>query len=309
MRFLGLLLLSLSCLYLETATCFRPQLVGLHRRRRRDRRCAATAQRHQSSLQRRAGNVSSSTRNGGRTRRAALLRLSPSKDDDNNAYLPETSFGSEVVPEGQRPVNEYLDMLRKPLFDWACLESGSKGLATRLAVLYAVVFGVVCYPIAGASFTEDGYLLQKLAASNFGALMLVLFLLLRLYSGWGYVGSRLTSKMIEYEETGWYDGNMEVKPITEQKRDRFLYDSKVEPILDRLKFFTLATGGMILASTVALNVALSAKPIFNEYDPDVLERLSYDEKLAEKAAINSGGRPTYCNSRYYRAVAGGSACD
>jgi len=55
------------------------------------------------------------------------------------------------------------------------------------------------FPIAGATFTQDGFLLQKIAASNVGTLGLVLMLLVRIYSGWGYAGSRLQSKVIEYE--------------------------------------------------------------------------------------------------------------
>jgi Conserved in the green lineage and diatoms 27 len=76
------------------------------------------------------------------------------KDDGDDLFdslLPETSFGSEAVPEDQRPVNEYLDVTRQPLFDWASQESGSKGLFTRLAIFYAVIFGAICYPISGAS--------------------------------------------------------------------------------------------------------------------------------------------------------------
>jgi hypothetical protein len=57
------------------------------------------------------------------------------------------------------------------------------------------------FPIAGATFTQDGFLLQKIAASNVGTLGLVLVLLIRLYSGWGYAGSRLQSKVIEFEGT------------------------------------------------------------------------------------------------------------
>lgn len=60
------------------------------------------------------------------------------------------------------------------------------------------------FPIAGATFTQDGFLLQKIAASNVGTLGLVLVLLIRLYSGWGYAGSRLKSKVIEYEGKHFY---------------------------------------------------------------------------------------------------------
>jgi hypothetical protein len=64
-------------------------------------------------------------------------------DDDIASLLPETSFGAEVVPEGQRPVNEYLDLVRAPLFGWASEEVGSKGLLTRLVTVYAVTFATV----------------------------------------------------------------------------------------------------------------------------------------------------------------------
>jgi hypothetical protein len=37
----------------------------------------------------------------------------------------------------------------------------------------------------------------------------------------------------------------------------------------------------------------------------LLERVRYDDDLAGKAAQKSGGRPTYCESRYYRAIANG----
>jgi len=41
------------------------------------------------------------------------------------------------------------------------------------------------------------------------------------------------------------------------------------------------------------------------YDPRVLERVRMDEDFAAAAARASGGRPTYCDNRYYRAVANG----
>ena len=135
---------------------------------------------------------------------------SKSDNDDIPSFLPKTSFGADAVPEGQRPVNEYLDLLRAPLFGWASEETGTNGLLLRLGTVYLVTFAAVCYPISGATFTQDGFELQKMAASNIGALFLTIMLLIRLYSGWGYVGSRLNSKVIEYEETGWYDGDFEI---------------------------------------------------------------------------------------------------
>lgn len=238
-----------------------------------------------------------------RNRRNTFLRVS--NDDD---LIPETSFGAEAVPDDFIPVNEYLNLLRQPMFGWASEETGSKGFLIRLVAVYGVVFGAICYPISGATFTQEGYLLQKIAASNVGALLLLLVLMVRLYSGWGYVAQRLQSKNIEYEETGWYDGDVEEKTEEEKQRDKFLYQSSVKPVEDRLKTFSLAIGGLFVASCICFNVAISAKPVFDEYDPAMLEQLRFDDNLAGKAAEQSFGKPTYCDNRYYRAVAGGSGC-
>jgi len=223
--------------------------------------------------------------------------------------LPEkASFGYEEVPELQRPANEYLELVRSPLFAWA---SSDKGLLIRLAAFYVVIFALISYPIAGASYTEEGFLYQKLAAANVGTLGLVIALLVRLFSGWGYVGSRLSSDFVEYEETGWFDGAREKKNKSERARDLFLYQSDVKPVVDRVKFFSLAAGGLWVASCFALNVATNAKPVFNSYDPNMLMQLQGNDKLADYASKQSQGRPTYCNNRYYRAIAtdGGQGCE
>lgn len=116
---------------------------------------------------------------------------------------------------------------------------------------------------------------------------------------------RLRSKVIEYEESGWYDGDFEEKSNVEKARDLFLYRSDVRPVEERLRKFALGVGAAWLASCVALNVATSVNPIFNQYDPRMLEKLSYDDKVAEIVQRQSNGRPTYCENRYYRAIANG----
>eukprot|EP01082_Thalassiosira_pseudonana_P000850 g1598.t1 g1598 contig10:2410027-2410887(+) len=239
-------------------------------------------------------------------------------EDDEDGYeirvaessRPETTFGAEAVPVDQRPSNEYLNLMRQPTFPWASQESGDLGLGIRLGVIYVAFFGLVCYPISGATWVDEGYELQKISASNVGAMSVLLVLLLRLYSGWGYIGSRLKSKVIEYEETGWYDGDFEEKSEAEKARDLFLYRSNVAPVEERLKKFTLIIGGVWVASCLAFNAATSSNPLFNQYDPNMLERLSYDDKVAGIVQQQSNGRPTYCESRYYRAVAnGGQGCN
>ena len=59
-------------------------------------------------------------------------------DETDDFVLPESSFGSEVVPEGQRPVNEYINLMQQPLFDWASEKTGTLGLLIRLALVYVI---------------------------------------------------------------------------------------------------------------------------------------------------------------------------
>jgi len=242
-----------------------------------------------------------------------VMRSNNIFQDDYNDSLTNsgvtTTFGAEAVPEGQRPANEYLDLISAPFFDWANRPDGSKSLAIRLAIIYAAIYAIICWPISGATFTMDGYLSHKILSSHVGAVGFILVFIFRLYSGWAYIGERLQSKSIEFEETGWYDGATEMKTEVEIARDLLLYRQDVKPVVERLKTFLFGTGAVFLASVIGLNVLLQVKPMFNEYDPDMLERLAYDDKIAGVAANQSGGIPTYCNSRYYRAVAnGGQGC-
>merc|ERR1719491_445816 len=261
--------------------------------------------------------LSQNVRKGFRYKPTALgakfkFRLDGDDDDDEDKdqridffNAPRTTFGAEAVPEEQRPANEYLDLISAPLFDWADEESGNKGLMIRLTALYTFCFAAVCWPISGATFSGDGFLWHKLCASNVGAFGVILFLLIRLYTGWGYIGSRLNSKTIEYEESGWYDGAIEEKTTAEIARDLLLYRANVLPVKERLKTFTLVAGSLWVAACVSLNLVYKAKPLFNEYDANLLNRLRQDEEVANVAAKQSNGRPTYCDSRYYRAIANG----
>lgn len=236
-------------------------------------------------------------------------QLNLSSDGDADNLRPTTSFASEVVPEAQRPVNEYLDVTTQPFFDWA--STGTKGLLTRLVILYNIMYWMICYPISGGTYTMEGYMIQKIVCSNVGAMFVILAFMIRLYSGWNYIGERLTSKVIEYEETGWFDGQFALKTENELKRDRFLYNSDVKPVVERLKLFLLSTIGLTISSLIALNIATTAKPLpFDQYNPAILERLTYDDKLANKASEATSGKPAYCDSRYYQAIAnGGQGCN
>ena len=51
---------------------------------------------------------------------------------------------------------------------------------------------------------------EFLLSGTVGAGFVVSLAVLRIYLGWSYVGDRLLSAAVAYEETGWYDGQVNV---------------------------------------------------------------------------------------------------
>ncbi|XP_020677618.1 protein CONSERVED IN THE GREEN LINEAGE AND DIATOMS 27, chloroplastic [Dendrobium catenatum] len=233
------------------------------------------------------------------------------------------------VPFEQRPVNEYSSLKNSVLYSWGELSPGSFFL--RLGGLCLVTFTVLGAPIAAASFSPSKDPLRFALAAGTGTLLLVSLVVLRIYLGWSYVGDRLLSAVIPYEETGWYDGQMWVKPPEVLARDRLLGSYKVKPVIKLLKQTLVGTGALLVT---AVSLFILASPVENfihsifdskeiSSNPPVsnvkinlskkeLLRLPVevikDDELAAAAAEAADGRPVYCRDRFYRALAGGQYC-
>ncbi|XP_062004281.1 protein CONSERVED IN THE GREEN LINEAGE AND DIATOMS 27, chloroplastic [Rosa rugosa] len=234
--------------------------------------------------------------------------------------------GSEIeVPFEQRPVNEYSSLKEGTLYSWGDLGPGPFFL--RLGGLWLVTFTVLGAPIAAASFNPSRDPLRFVLAAGTGTLFLVSLIVLRIYLGWSYVGDRLLSAVIPYEETGWYDGQMWVKPPEVLARDRLLGSYKVKPVIKLLKQ-TLVGTGVLLVSAVMLFIfatpvedfvqtTFSTKENSSNVSVSKLRReellklpteVKSDDDLAAAAAEAADGRPVYCRDRFYRALAGGQYC-
>lgn len=148
------------------------------------------------------------------------------------------------VPADQRPINEYKSLQDSWFFGWS--GAALKTYLLRLS-LWAGLSGFVAIPIAAASFAPAEAPGQFLLASAGGALLLVSLILLRLYLGWSYIYRRLQSETVDYEETGWYDGQSWTKPPTELVQDRLIGTYEVLPILQRLKYSFGCLGLLLIA--------------------------------------------------------------
>ncbi|GAV59722.1 DUF1230 domain-containing protein [Cephalotus follicularis] len=152
------------------------------------------------------------------------------------------------VPKDQQPVNEYQSLSTSFPFSWAACDLLE--YCSRLAVTgasFALFFGL---PVAwfGAVGPESEPFKPLLTAVSSG-LFVVTLAVVRMYLGWSYVGNRLLSATVEYEETGWYDGQIWVKTAEVLARDRLLGSFQVKPVLSRLKYtlITLAASLFVCA--------------------------------------------------------------
>jgi hypothetical protein len=114
------------------------------------------------------------------------------------------------VPSDQRPVNELKALREDWLYSWAQLPPSA--LLSRVGGLGAGVFALLGAPISNGTFDPARQPAEFALAAGAGTLAVVAVALVRIYLAWSYVGNRLLSATVEYEETGWYDGQLFVKP-------------------------------------------------------------------------------------------------
>ncbi|MFM7265170.1 MAG: CGLD27 family protein, partial [Cyanobium sp.] len=88
---------------------------------------------------------------------------------------------------------------------------------------------------------------RLLAAGAVAAVLLPLLLLFRQWLGWRYVHRRLISERVDYEESGWYDGQVWEKPLSWRQQDLLVARHEVAPVLVRLGRGMALAGGLLLA--------------------------------------------------------------
>ena len=77
-------------------------------------------------------------------------------------------------------------------------------------------------------------LLKYTVLSFFSSLSIPLLISIRLYLGWNHIFKRLTSEKVEYEESGWYDGQVWEKPLVLREKEILIASIEVKPILRNL---------------------------------------------------------------------------
>ena len=92
---------------------------------------------------------------------------------------------------------------------------------------------------------------KVLLAANSGAIALLTLILIRLYLGWRYVRDRLERHVVEYEETGWYDGQTWEKTPAQRDRELLISTYEVRPLMHRLIISLLSIIGVGIVGMAA----------------------------------------------------------
>ncbi|MCP9774326.1 CGLD27 family protein [Cyanobium sp. WAJ14-Wanaka] len=136
------------------------------------------------------------------------------------------------VPPEQRPLQEYEQLLASWFFIWP--SRGLSGLLRALATSWLILLPITCLVTSG-SWVLRHEPIKLVAIGAVAAILLPMLLLARQWLGWSYVHKRLVSEAVEYEESGWYDGQVWEKPLAWRQQDLLVAQHQVKPVLERLR--------------------------------------------------------------------------
>ena len=134
------------------------------------------------------------------------------------------------VPREQQPTNEFIELSKSIIFSWP---KTKKSLIIILVKFWVGSFVLFLLISSGSVYFKTS-LLKYILLSLFSSLSIPLLITIRLYLGWNHVFKRLTSERIEYEESGWYDGQVWTKPLVLKEKESLIASIEVKPILKNL---------------------------------------------------------------------------
>ena len=151
------------------------------------------------------------------------------------------------VPKEQQPTNEFIELSRSVIFSWP---KSKKSLIFILTKFWIITFFLFLIISSGSVYFKTSIIKYTLL-SFFSSLSIPLLISIRLYLGWNHVFKRLTSEKVEYEESGWYDGQIWIKPLVLKEKESLIASIEVKPILKNLIqifsiILTLALSGILL---------------------------------------------------------------
>ena len=134
------------------------------------------------------------------------------------------------VPKEQQPTNEFIELSNSKIFSWP----KSKKIFSIILIKFWLVTFIVFLLISSGSIYFKTFLIKYIFLSLLSSLSIPLLINIRLYLGWNHIFKRLNSEKVEYEESGWYDGQIWIKPLNLKEKESLIASIEVKPILKNL---------------------------------------------------------------------------
>ena len=138
------------------------------------------------------------------------------------------------VPIEQQPTNEFIELSKSKFFSWPKSEKTFLLILIKFWLATFILFLFIC---SGSVYFETS-LIKYIFISLISSLAIPLLLSIRLYLGWIHIYKRLTSEKVEYEESGWYDGQIWTKPLNLREKESLIATLEVKPILKNIIQFS-----------------------------------------------------------------------
>lgn len=156
------------------------------------------------------------------------------------------SSGPCPVPAAQRPLQQYEELRDSWFFAWP--SRGDLGLAKALLTSWLLALPLSLL-VASGSWVLRHRPAELVLAGAVAATLLPALLLLRQWLGWRSIHGRLVSERVEYEESGWYDGQVWEKPLSWRQQDLLVAQHQVRPVLTRVERALAVAAALMLVGT------------------------------------------------------------
>ncbi len=158
------------------------------------------------------------------------------------------------VPVNQIPLQEFQKLSDSWFFSWPL--NKAPNIYRRLILSWILIMPLNIL-VASGSYTLHNNIPKLIAVSCIVSLFLPMLLLARQFMGWSYILKRLISENVEYEKTGWYDGDIWEKPISWRQRDLLIAHYEVRPAINNLSRSIVITSFMIFLVLTIYNLVLN----------------------------------------------------
>ena len=135
------------------------------------------------------------------------------------------------VPRDQRPFYEYIKRKDSTILGWVGLNESNY---TRRFFLSLLSIFSVTLPFTSWFISLSYYPSQAILVNLFVTLIFQSFIYGYFFITWLYAGKRLVAAKVWYEESGWYDGRIWIKPPSILRHERLLYHYQLVPLIARL---------------------------------------------------------------------------